>query len=203
VTAPRVTVPVPAETGVEDRLAGALTFRHAAYLAVAAAGAAVMLLGYRSVARLFVGALVAMVGVAGAVVRPYGEPLDRLAPAAVAYLRRRHVEARCANGADSDPEPEVTPAVTDEPVAPEPTAPEPAAEGMPSRPGRSWSMPWRAVAAVLGVVAVAVARWPRPVPAQPPVTRVVVVTVPVPAPDPWEEVLDDAVDAWLDDIAGT
>jgi hypothetical protein len=201
VTAQRVTVPVPAETGGEDRLAGSLTFRHAAYLTVAAAGVAVMLLGDRSVARLLVGALVAMVGVAGAAVRPYGEPLDRLVPAAVAYLRRRRAEARCANGADSDPEPEIAAAVTDESAAPEP-----AAEGMPSRLERSWSVPWRAVAAalaVLGVVAVAVARWPRPVPAQPPVTRVVVVTVPVPAPDPWEEVLDDAVDSWLDDIAGT
>lgn len=101
-SANRVRVAVPAETGVEDRLVGSLTFRHAAYLAVAAAGVAVMLLGDRSVARLLVGTLVALVGVAGAAARPYGEPLDRLAPAALLYLRRRRGERRTA--ASSEPE---------------------------------------------------------------------------------------------------
>lgn len=200
-TTPRVTVAVPAETGVEDRLAGSLTFRHAAYLTVAAAGVAVMLLGERSPVRVVAGALLALVGVVGAVCRPYGEPLDRLVPAAVAYLRRRQVDLRGAGAADSEPEPEVAAAVTEESAAPES-----AAEETPSRRGRSYSVPWRAGAAalaLLGVVAVAVVRWPRQAPARPPVTRVVVVTVPVPAPDPWGEVLDDAVDAWLDDVAGT
>jgi hypothetical protein len=60
VNANRVRVAVPAETGVEDRLVGSLTFRHAAYLAAGAAGVAVMLLGDLSVVRIVVGALLAV-----------------------------------------------------------------------------------------------------------------------------------------------
>jgi len=192
VTGQRVTVPVPAETGVEDRLAGALTFRHAAYLAVAAAGVAVMLLGDRSIARLLLGALVAIVGVTGAAVRPYGEPLDRLAPAALAYVRRRRAERRVAAQTAAEAVP---------PVEPEP-APQPEGVGdqvTPAPRGRGPLRPVLVGVALVAVVVVAVARWPHPAP--PPPAQVVVVPVPVEVVDPWEEAIDDAVDAWFDDIA--
>jgi hypothetical protein len=202
VTAQRVTVPVPAETGVEDRLAGSLTFRHAAYLAVAAAGVAVMLLGERSPVRVVLGALVAIVGVAGAAVRPYGEPLDRLLPAAVAYLRRHRAERRATSPAEAEAEVEVEPEPDPEPVpVPEPTGEtDQVDEHVAPRPRRL--IPFRALligAPLAAVVAVAVARWPHPAPAPP----VQVVVVPVEVVDPWEEAIDDAVDAWLDDIRGT
>lgn len=196
-TGQRVTVPVPAETGVEDRLAGALTFRHAAYLAVAAAGVAVMLLGERSVARLLVGALVAIVGVAGAAARPYGEPLDRLVPAALLYLRRRRGERRAAASSEA--------AVAAPPVEPEIAVELPLPESDPDHvatPRRRVSLrPLVPVLAAVVIVAVVVARWPHPAP--PPPTRVVVVPVPVQVIDPWEEAIDDAVDAWLDDVASS
>jgi hypothetical protein len=195
VNAQRVTVPVPAETGVEDRLAGSLTFRHAAYLAIAAAGVAVMLLGERSPVRVVVGALLAFAGLAGAMVRPYGEPLDRLLPAALAYLRRRRAERRTAAQAAAEAVP---------PAEPEP-APEPERvdeEVVAPAPRRR--LPLRPVlvgVALAAVVAAAIARWPHPAP--PPPARVVVVPVPVEVVDPWEEAIDDAVDAWLDDIAAS
>ena len=194
-TAQRVTVPVPAETGVEDRLAGSLTFRHAAYLAVAAAGVAVMLLGERNLARVVLGALLALAGLAGAAVRLYGEPLDRLLPAALAYLRRRRAERRLAAQAAAEAAP---------PVEPEP-APEPEQVDEEVVPAPRRRLPLRPVlvgVALVAVVAVAVARWPHPAPPPPP-PQVVVVQVPVEVVDPWEEAIDDAVDAWLDDIAGS
>lgn len=192
-TATQVSVPVPAETGGEDRLAGSMTFRHAAYLAVAAAGVAVMLLGERSPVRVVAGTLLALVGVAGAVCRPYGEPLDRLVPAAVGYLRRRRAER---------PDATADPQLSDEvPPAPDP----PEVDEPPTPTATQRRVPLRSLAAVIAVVAVlavAVARWPHPAPPEPS-PRVVVVTVPIPAPDPWEEATDDAVDSWLDDVLGT
>jgi hypothetical protein len=190
-----VRVPVPAETGGEDRLAGSLTFRHAAYLAVAAAGAAVMLLGDRSAGRLVVGAALAVAGVAGAACRPYGEPLDRLVPAAVGFLRRRRAERNAAE-AITDDEPALAPvSAVAEPVAP----PE-----MTDAAPKLRRLPVRVLAlgvALCAVVTVAAARWPHPVPPPAPVPHVVV--VPIPVPDPWEEATDDAVDAWIDDVLGT
>ncbi|HEV2889172.1 MAG TPA: hypothetical protein VGX28_02250 [Frankiaceae bacterium] len=211
-TAQRVTVPVPAETGVEDRLAGSLTFRHAAYLAVAAAGVAVMVLGGGSPLRVVTGAVLALVALAGAAIRPYGEPLDRLLPAAVAYLRRRRNERPDKAPAAGEPgtEPESIAEVNEVHVRPVEEAPR-AADATTAEDERLRSRvrrrrPWRAVVfglAAVAVVAVAAARWPAPGPAAP-VTRVVVVPVPVqvPAPDPWEEAIDDAVDAWVDDTLG-
>lgn len=65
-------------------------------------------------------------------------------------------------------------------------------------------VPLRPVVLAIGfaaVVALALARWPQPAP--PPAPQVVVVPVPVEVVDPWEEVLDDAVDAWVDDVTGS
>lgn len=197
-TAQRVTVPVPAETGVEDRLAGALTFRHAAYLAVAAAGLAVMLLGDRSIARLVVGAVVSLVGVAGAAVRPYGEPLDRLVPAALLYLRRRRAERHPA--ASGEAEVAASPPTESEAEV-EPPVPESDSDDVVASQRRVSLRPLVPVLAAVAVVAVAVARWPHQVPQ--PAPRVVVVPVPVEVVDPWGEAIDDAVDAWLNDISGT
>lgn len=197
-TANRIRVPVPAETGGEDRLAGSLTFRHAAYLAAAAAGVAVMLLGEPSVARVGVGAVLAVVGVLGALCRPYGEPLDRLAPAAVAYLVRRRGERTQAEPVTVEDD-----VAADEVIAP--SAPEPASTASERRESmRPNPVVVRRAAgavAVLGVVALGASRLAdRPTP-PPPAPSVVVVQVPV-LPDPWEEV-DDALDTWFDDaVAG-
>jgi hypothetical protein len=190
VTTPRVTVPVPAETGVEDRLAGSLTFRHAAYLAVAAAGAAVMLLGERSPVRVVLGAPVAVIGVAGALVRPYGEPLDRLVPAACAYLQRKRREGLAVEPVAEDV------AISEAPVQAGPATQPTSTTTVRRVPIR----PLLAVAGFAAVVAVAVVRWPQE-PASPPPVRQVVV-VPVPVADPWEEAIDDAVDSWVDDVFG-
>lgn len=210
-TTARPSVPIPAETGVEDRLAGSLTFRHAAYLAAAAAGVALMVLGGGSPLRIVAGAALALVALAGAVLRPYGEPLDRLAPAAVAYLRRRRQET--AEAVPDTDEPEVEPQRTTrvrkvraQPVEETPRAADdtaPAEEDAPPARTRR-RLPWGPVVAGLAAVAVvtvAVVRWPRPDPV-PPVTRIVVVPLPLQAPDPWEEEIDDAVDAWVADNLG-
>jgi hypothetical protein len=185
VTANGVRVPVPADTGGEDRLVGTLTFRHAAYLAAAAAGAAVMLLGDRSAPRLVVGAVVTIIALAGAWWRPYGEPLDLLAPAVVAFLRRRRGRPQSEHDADA--------------VEPAPAASLPAAADEPGRgerlsvalaPRRHLAIPF----ALLLVALVAAIRWPSP--QATPTPQVVVVPAPPAPADPWGEV-DDALDAWL------
>jgi hypothetical protein len=195
-------VPVPAETGVEDRLVGSLTFRHAAYLAAGAAGVSVMVLGDPSVVRVVVGALLALLGFAGAACRPYGEPLDRLVPASVAYALRRRRDRRAAPSSSDEPDvPEPQPEVPD---MPEVCQAEASQAGEPApRPNRTrHPLVMRRVAAglaVLAVLGVAVARLAeRPAP-PPPERQVVIVPVPVPAPDPWEEV-DDALDTWFDGV---
>ena len=192
-TATRIRVPVPAETGGEDRLVGSLTFRHAAYLAVAAAGVAVMLLGHASFARLAVGAVLAVVGVVGAMLRPYGEPLDRLAFTAIGYVVRSrghrvddHPVAAIADHA-TPVQAETAPVVQPDPVE------------TTQRGSRVDSAVLRRVVvavAVCGVAAIAVTRLADQPSAPAPAPRVVVVPVPVPPPDPWGEV-DRDLDFWL------
>jgi hypothetical protein len=194
-TATRIRVPVPAETNGEDRLVGSLTFRHAAYLAVAAAGVAVMLLGDGSIVRVSVGAVIAFVGIAGAVCRPYGEPLDRLLVAATAYLLRvcaKHVGGECAGPVDDHP------AVKHE--EPRAVPPEPA-EAPEHRPRINPNVVRRVLVAVAvgGVAAIATTRLMDRPAAPPPEPRVVVVPVPVSPQDPWQEV-DSALQEWLDSL---
>jgi len=193
-TGGRIRVPVPAETSGEDRLVGSLTFRHAAYLAVAAAGLAVMLLGHVSTARLVFGAVLAIIGVAGAMVRPYGEPLDRLAFTAIGYLIRRR-------GSRIDDEPVNPTEEHVEPVETEQTT------ALPPEPAESTERRSRidpaavrrllVVLAVCGVAAIAATRLTdRPPAPPPPDPRVVVVQIPATRPDPWGEV-DRDFDQWL------
>jgi hypothetical protein len=187
VNATRVRVPVPAETGGEDRLVGTLTFRHAAYLAAAAAGAAVMLLGDRSAPRIVMGAAVTVVALAGAWWRPFGEPVDLLAPAVVAFFRRRR--PRFKDHADATrPEPapaaDLSRAAVEESAQPEPRR-------LVSAPRRHLAIPF----ALLLIALVAAIRWPSP--RETPTPQVVVVPVPPAPANPWGEV-DDAFDTWLD-----
>lgn len=198
-TATRVRVAVPADTGGEDRLAGSLTFRHAAYLAAAAAGVAVMLLGDPAAGRVVAGGFLAVVGVVGAVVRPYGEPLDRMLPAFVAYVARRRTRRH---------EPVAPPPVADDVLVTgddKPADDEPVDE-VPPPPRRRRRLDPAVVRrgavalAVVAVTALAVERIADR-PPRPTEPRVVVVPVVVPEPDPWKEV-DDAVDAWLDAFLG-
>jgi hypothetical protein len=195
-TAGRIRVPVPAETNGEDRLVGSLTFRHAAYLAVAVVGVAVMVLGHASIARISIGTFVALVGAVGALCRPYGEPLDRLAVAATAYLLRRRanrVNGECTEvlapvGDHSAVETEAPPAAEPEPVE----ATQHRACISPAVVGRV------AVAvAVCGVAAIAATRLIDRPTAPPPEPRVVIVPVPASPPDPWQEV-DRELREWLD-----
>ena len=193
-TASRIRVPVPAETGGEDRLVGSLTFRHAAYLAVAAAGVAVMLLGHASTARLALGTVLAVAGVVGAMLRPYGEPLDRLAFTAIGYVvrsRRHRVDDQpvAATADHATPvEAETAPVVPPDPV-------ETTERG--SRVDPAVLRRVVVAVAVCGVAAIAVTRlMDQPSAPAPPPPRVVVVPVPVTPPDPWGEV-DRDLDFWL------
>ena len=194
-TAGRIRVPVPAETGGEDRLVGSLTFRHAAYLAVAAAGFAVMLLGQVSTTRLCLGAVLAIIGMAGAMLRPYGEPLDRFALTAIAYLIRRR-------GTHIDDDQAAVP-IDDQPVPVE-ADPAPAVQSEPAEATERRSRINPVVVrrllvalAVCGVAAIAATRlMDRPTAPPPPDPRVVVVQIPATPPDPWGEV-DRDFDQWL------
>jgi hypothetical protein len=194
-TAPRIRVPIPAETGGEDRLVGSLTFRHAAYLAVATAGVAVMLLGNGSILGVSAGALVALIGVAGALCRPYGEPLDRLAVVAVGYVLRRQGHRR---GGD---EPVVDHAEMSHEQEEPPAPPEQPAPGHDPRQRVNPVVVRRVLAGlfVAGIAALAAERLvDRPTPPSPE-PRIVIVPVPVPPPDPWEEV-DRALNEWLNSL---
>lgn len=194
-TARRIRVPVPAETNAEDRLVGSLTSRHAAYLAVAAAGAAVMLLGKTSTARISAGAVLALAGIVGALCRPYGEPIDRLAVLVAAYVSRRR-----ANGINDDHRAPISDDSGSEEE--EPTA-------APAEPGAKTPQPkhinpivMRRVLAVVTVCAVIVIGGARLMerPAAPQKPRVVVVPVPVTPPDLEQEV-ERALQEWLNDHA--
>lgn len=189
----RIRVPVPAEMGGEDRLVGSLTFRHAAYLAIAAGGLAVMLLGHVSAARLRLGAVLAVVGVAGAILRPHGEPLDRLAFTAVAYLsRRRETRSDDRAGVPTD-----DPRVTVE-AKPAPGAPPESPDVTEHRSRMDPVLARRVLVAVAlcGVAAIAATRLMERPTDPTPNPRVVVVQVPASPPDPWGEV-DRDFDEWL------
>ena len=82
-------VVVPGDLDVEDRIAGPLTFRMAAWLAVAAGGVAMVAASRGDVARVVLGAVLVVVGAAGAWARPGGRPLGAWVVPLVAYRRRR------------------------------------------------------------------------------------------------------------------
>lgn len=86
-------VEVPPDVDVEDRVIGPLTFRHVGYLALAGAGAAVAVL-HATLAAIVFGAMLVIVGTAGAAWRPQGRPLDTWLGPARAYRERTRSAAR-------------------------------------------------------------------------------------------------------------
>jgi len=81
-------VVVPGDLDVEDRLAGPVTFRMAAWLAAAAAGVALVVASRGAVAVAGLGVLLVAVGLAGAWWRPGGRPVAAWAAPLLAYRKR-------------------------------------------------------------------------------------------------------------------
>lgn len=131
-------VVVPGDLDVDDRIAGPLTFRMAAWLAAAAGGVAMVAASRGDVARVVLGAVLVVAGAAGAWARPGGRPLGAWVVPLVAYRRRRRAYA-----APVDDEPQARPVAVAEDAVEDVT--------VRRRPRR------RSVGAVFLAVAVAVA----------------------------------------------
>lgn len=99
---------VPADLELEDRLAGLVTFRMAAWLAVAAAGVVLVATGGGGLWRLPVASLLITVGLVGALLRVHGRPVTSLLLPALAYRRRVRTE-RQGRSAEEQTEPNVAP----------------------------------------------------------------------------------------------
>ncbi|HEV2891256.1 MAG TPA: hypothetical protein VGX28_12855 [Frankiaceae bacterium] len=187
-------VVVPGDLDVEDRIAGPVTFRMAAWLAASAAGVAVVAASRGAVATTALGVLLVVVGITGAWWRPGGRPVAAWLGPLLAYRKRRQSYVTTAD-LDDAPAPE---------VAPEPeTTVEPETTDV-RVPPRAVPMRWhgRALAGVLTgvVVLAAVAAFaasrggtpPRTVPAtevvapEPTVNPPVVVLVPIDPFTGWE-----------------
>lgn len=82
-------VVVPGDLDVEDRLAGPVTFRMAAWLTAAAAGVALVAAGHGAIPTTALGVLLVAVGVTGACWRPGGRPAAAWLAPMVAYRRRQ------------------------------------------------------------------------------------------------------------------
>lgn len=80
-------VVVPADLDIEDRLAGPVTYRMAAWLAVGAAGIALAVFG-RSAPVEVTGVVVAVAGAAGGTWRPGGRPVAAWLRPLASYRRR-------------------------------------------------------------------------------------------------------------------
>lgn len=83
---------VPVELELQDRLAGAVTFRMAGWLAASGAGLALLAFGGGTAAVLVAGVLLVLVGLAGAFWQPAGRPLLSWVLPVAAYRRRRRNE---------------------------------------------------------------------------------------------------------------
>jgi hypothetical protein len=168
-------VVVPGDLDVEDRIAGPVTFRMAAWLAAAGAGVALVAASRGAVAPTALGVVLLVVGIAGAWWRPGGRPVGAWVAPLLAYRRRR----RSFTGATAEDEVEV---VVSEPSAVEP---EPAEEPhravvTPWRPGRVVAVGVTGALVVAAVVSLVVSRDAAPSPAAP----VADVVVPEPAANP-------------------
>lgn len=111
-------VVVPGDLDVEDRIAGPVTFRMAAWLAAAAAGVALLAAAHGAAAPTALGVVVVVVGITGAWWRPGGRPVAAWVAPLLAYRKRRRSHGTAVDD-DPMPEPDVT-------VEPEPTTDEPA-----------------------------------------------------------------------------
>lgn len=185
-------VVVPGDLDVEDRVAGPVTFRMAAWLAAAVGGVAVVATSRGAPALVALGLLLVVVGLCGACWQPGGRPVGAWIVPLIAYRKRR--AARPATTA------------REEPVAPAPTAdevPVPSRDGNGARTQRAAVAVVVVAATVVAVVAVAratsrtsptpAAPAPAPVVVSPePAGPPVVVLVPVDPFTPWE-VTDDGL----------
>jgi hypothetical protein len=113
-------VVVPRDLDVEDRLAGPVTFRMAAWLAAAAAGVALVVASRGAVAPTALGAVLVVIGLAGAWWRPGGRPVAAWVAPLLAY-RKRHASYVTAAEVEDEPVPE--PMVAEPAASPEPRAP--------------------------------------------------------------------------------
>ena len=100
-----VVVVVPGDLDVEDRIAGPVTFRMAAWLAAAAAGVALVVASRGAVAVVGLGVLLVAVGLAGAWWRPGGRPVAAWVAPLLAYRKRRPYVTAAEVEDDSEPEP--------------------------------------------------------------------------------------------------
>ena len=119
-------VVVPGDLDVEDRIAGPITFRMAAWLAAAVAGAALVAAGRGAIASTALGLVLLVVGVAGAWWRPGGRPIVAWVAPLLAFRKRRRAYAPATAAEDDTPEP-----VAVEPE-PEPTAAPPPPDTEPT-----------------------------------------------------------------------
>jgi len=87
-------VPVPVDLDIEARLVGAVTFRMAGWLALAAAGGMLAASSPGSVWRLAAGFVLALLACTGAFLRPAGRPLMAWAMPLLSYLRRRRADRK-------------------------------------------------------------------------------------------------------------
>ncbi|HVF05276.1 MAG TPA: hypothetical protein VNA20_10575 [Frankiaceae bacterium] len=152
-------VVVPGDLDVEDRIAGPVTFRMAAWLAAAVAGAALIAAGRGAIAPTVLGLVLLVVGVAGAWWRPGGRPVVAWVAPLLAFRKRRRSYLAATAAEEDAPEPAV---VEPEPEPTEPPPPdtepmsEPTQSGPPSKQRRSGRVVAAAVtsAAVVTVAAV-------------------------------------------------
>lgn len=110
-------VVVPGDLDVEDRIAGPVTFRMAAWLAASAAGVALVAASRGAVATTVLGVVLVVVGITGAWWRPGGRPVAAWLGPLLAYRKRRGSFVVAAEAEDAAPEPAVEPDATDVRVA--------------------------------------------------------------------------------------
>lgn len=167
-------VVVPGDLDVEDRIAGPVTFRMAAWLAAAAAGVALVAASRGAVAPTALGHVLLVVGLAGAWWRPGGRPVGAWIAPLLAY-RRRH---RKFTGATAVGDDEVVPEPT--PVEPEPAeVPTPLGVVPARRLGRAVAVTVTGALVVAGVVSLATSR-----DTAPPAAPVADVVLPEPTANP-------------------
>lgn len=185
-------VVVPGDLDVEDRIAGPVTFRMAAWLAAATGGVALVATSHGAPTLVALGLMLVVVGICGACWRPGGRPVGAWIVPLLAYRKRR--AARPATTA------------RDERVVPAAATDEPSVESREVGGGRTRRAAFVVVVVVATVVAAVVlaratsrtspapaAPAPAPVVVSPePAGPPVVVVVPVDPFTPWE-VTDDGL----------